>query len=96
MIKCRFFRISKLTTDSSLAYDGFCQLASIFDFKYRSVLLKLIHCVITSGFWCVTSDSFSYKLSTYYFISLTLWVSPPNDVSRSYLKRVSFLTPPSG
>ena len=30
-----FFIIYKLTTDSSLAYGGFYQLANMFDFKYQ-------------------------------------------------------------
>ena len=43
MKKCSFFGISKLTIDSSLAYGGFYQLVSMFDFKYHSVRLKLMH-----------------------------------------------------
>ena len=39
MVKMSFFRICKLTTDSSLAYGGFYQLASMSDFKYHSVRL---------------------------------------------------------
>ena len=45
MEKCRFLGICKLTTDSSLAYGGFCQLASMFEFKFHSVRLELIHSV---------------------------------------------------
>ena len=40
--KCRFFVICKLTTDPS---GGFYQLASMFDFKYHLVQLKLMHSV---------------------------------------------------
>ena len=43
--KCLFFGICKLITDSSLAYSGFYQLASMFDFKYHSVRLTLMHSV---------------------------------------------------
>ena len=39
MVKMSFFRICKLTTDSSLAYGGFYQLASMSDFKYHSIRL---------------------------------------------------------
>ena len=45
MVKMSLFRICKLTTDSSLAYGGFYQLASMFDFKYHSIRLKLMHSV---------------------------------------------------
>ena len=45
MVKCRFFGICKLTTDSALAYGGFYQLASMFDFKHHSVRLKLMYTV---------------------------------------------------
>ena len=45
LVNCRFFRICKLTTDSSLAYGGFYLIASMFDFKYHSVRLKLMHSV---------------------------------------------------
>ena len=37
MIKCRLFRVCKLTADSYLANGGFYQFASMFDFKYHSV-----------------------------------------------------------
>ena len=48
MIKVLLFRylgICKFTTDSSLANDGFYQLASMFDFKNYSVRLKLMYSV---------------------------------------------------
>ena len=45
MVKMSLFGICNLTTDSSLAYGGFYQLASMFDFKNLSVGLKLMHSV---------------------------------------------------
>ena len=45
MVKMCFFGICKLITDSSLTYGGFYQLASMFDLKYHSVRLKLMHSV---------------------------------------------------
>ena len=39
------FGICKLTADSFLANGGFYQLASMFDFKYYSVRLKLVNSV---------------------------------------------------
>ena len=41
MVKMSLFRICKLATDRSLAYGGFYQLASMFDFKYHSIRLKM-------------------------------------------------------
>ena len=45
MVKMSLFGICKLITDSSLAYGGFHQLASMLDFKYHLVRLKLMHSV---------------------------------------------------